>query len=178
MSGPVARTRAARRRLKRQMREATPEKPAQAKVAPEAQAPAEKEDNRPTREQRRQGSYLRNKPQGAREEMWINTTPDCLAALHVSGKLTDAQEQAGRDYEALWERWRGELGVSEGRSCLDVTPVGHDDTDGDARIASLMRAAARAMGPHGEREVYWTVIRGRWPRDLTALRKALDALQG
>jgi len=173
----MARTKAARLRLKRQMREGAAETPAQPQAAPEAGTPTDKPDNRPTVEQRKQGSYLRNKPQGAREELWINTTPDCLAALHVSGKLTDAQEQAARDYQTLWERWRGELGVSEGRSCLDMTPVGHDDTDGDARIAGLMRAAARAMGPDGEREVYWTVIRGRWPRNLPALRKALDALR-
>lgn len=170
---PMARTKAARRRLRRQQ---AAQSATQGQATSQATDTTEKPDNAPTPEQRRQGSYVRNKPQGAKAELWLNTTPDCIAALHTTGRIDDSQEQAARDYEALWRAWSAELGVSEGRSCLDMTPVGHDDGEGDAQIAGLMRKADAAMGRAGAQEVYQVVIRGRWPRDVVLLRRALDAL--
>lgn len=172
---PVARTKAAIRRDKRQQ---AAQGDTQGQEALQASDTAEKLNNAPTPEQQRRGAYVRNKPPGARAELWLNTAPDCLASLHVTGRITDAQEQAGRYYEMMRLAYIKTLGIGQGRSCLDMTPWGYDETEDSGELQKVVRQLERDMGRVGTAVVRGVVVEGRYPKasHIEALRAALDAI--
>lgn len=83
---------------------------------------------KPTDERRRRGVWSEYKSKDRTERHERDVTAHPIDALEWDGVITSEQAQAGRDYEALMARTRL---VSQGRSCLDMTPVGYGDGDHD-----------------------------------------------
>lgn len=103
---------------------------------------------------------------------------DMVATLYEGGKITYSQEQAARTFQQLHADYVADLGISTGRSCLDIGPVGHDESDGNPEIAARHRRIVRELGMLRDAELRWVVLQGRRPRDLEAevLRSALDII--
>lgn len=132
---------------------------------------------RPTPERMSHGEVVLPRGPGRKDAPARVAVPDCIAALCIEPrKLTQAQENAARAYEELRWRVRLDLGLSQGRSCLDIGPVGHDDGEGDAELAAEWRRVRTKLGLPAIAVLDAVVMEGRWPRDLTAFRKALDEL--
>lgn len=151
------------------------------KANPPADAPIIDQDGsdggpvRPTPAQQRQGAYRLPSGKGHATAPALNLKADCIAALMIPpARLTPDQHDAALDWREMRRALILELGVSTGRSCLDIGPVGHDETDGDAALADRWQRARLALGPLRVRVLDRTCVDGAWPQDLDVLHEALD----
>jgi hypothetical protein len=101
---------------------------------------------------------------------------DMVAKLYEGGQLTYTQEQAARSFQQLHADYVADLGVSTGRSCLDIGPVGHDAGDGNPEVAARHRRIVRALGMIREAEVRRVVLSGQRPRNLLVLKDGLNVV--
>jgi hypothetical protein len=84
---------------------------------------------RPTPERLRHGAWVTRDSSIAGQSYAVDEAAHPLDVLHALGTITDDQRQAGLDAAELFAR--NQL-VSQGRSCLNFDPVGHDsDTPDD-----------------------------------------------
>ena len=131
---------------------------------------------RPTLRQLAAGDYRLPVGPKTAERPALNLKPDCVAALMVApAHLTADQHDAARDWQELRWEVKAEIGAREGRSCLDIGPVGHDGGDGNPALAARWRKVRTLLGPAKVALLDRTCVDGAWPRDLTAFRAALDA---
>lgn len=132
---------------------------------------------RPTSFMMRTGLYELPKGPGRQERPALNMRPDCIAALMIEpAELDGIQHDSARDWQELRARVRAEIGTpSEGRSCLDISPSGHDGGDGDMALAARWRYIRGSMGPARIAILDRTCIDGAWPKDMDLFRDALDA---
>lgn len=133
---------------------------------------------RPTPERMARGAVKLPKGRGSQSMPAVDEAHDIIAAMHRARLLTDTQEQAARDWQALKMAVRAELGINQGRSCLDISPAGHDDTDGNPEVMQRWREVEERLGWVKTGALDWTVIFGRKPGNLALLQDALDALAG
>lgn len=157
----------------------SPKPPERLNAKPAAQvAPAEPRPRvvRPTPERLAKGGIDVPKGAGAKEGPAIVRVPDCIAALCIPGarRITQAQENAARGYEVLRRAVRADWGISEGRSCLDISPVGHDDGDGDEALAEEWRRVRSRLGPRRVTVLDATIMSGKYPLRIEEFREALD----
>lgn len=103
-----------------------------------------------------------------------DVTHDAVARMHHAGLLSDAQEAAARDWQLLKARVREELSISQGRSCLDMTPCGHDDSDGDPELMQHWRRVEAELGSWKVGSLDWTCVLNHPPGNLRLFRAALD----
>lgn len=85
-------------------------------------------ESRPTPERIRRGAYVLVDAEDAGVRYAQDLAADPVAAAEMQGLLEPHHVDAFRQFEALARRMMGSPGQ---RSCLDFTPVGHDDSDGD-----------------------------------------------
>lgn len=99
---------------------------------------------------------------------------DALGAMCAAGLITDLQRDAGRRFEAVK---RGGCGSPSTRSCIDMTPVGHEaeeDTEEEVMAQAEWRSL-RAHLPMLERKELERVCWAHFPpRSHDRLRSGLD----
>lgn len=108
----------------------------------------------------------------------VDEAHDTVAALHRAGLITDAQEATARDWQSLKASIRAELAINVGRSCLDFSPAGHDDGDGDADLMRRWLMIEAELGSFKTGCLDWTCVLGHPPGNLGWFRASLDAFQG
>jgi len=135
-----------------------------------------REPVRPTPEQIGRGHYRLPEGQGKQDAPALNMRPDCIAALMIAPAHLDAvQHDAARDWQELRASVLAELGVNQGRSCLDIGPSGYDAGPGNVALADFWRRVRLTLGPARMATLDRTCIEGAWPKDMGALKAALDA---
>lgn len=92
-------------------------------------------------------------------------------------RLDDRLQAAAEAYEDLRRRASGSPAQ---RSCLDFSPLGHDDPEPDRAAVKLLGRVRARLTPVERQEidrVCWEGERARWPFVLAqALRKAADEM--
>lgn len=133
---------------------------------------------RPTAERLRKGSF--RMPTGPERKSLpaVDEAHDTVAKLHRAGLISDDQEQAARDWADLKAAIRAELGVSQGRSCLDMTPAGHDNDEGDPDLMGRWLRIEAELGSWKTGALDWTIVLGHPPGNLSLFRVALDLFSG
>lgn len=130
---------------------------------------------RPTEQRRIKGVFRLREGDDAGVSIAVDEASCTVDRLHASGVLTDRQREAGHGFEATA---RGVLGSPAGRSCCDMTPVGHDgDSDDDGAIEARRRwdSLRRMLHPDDRRELVAVCWEGHRPVSLDRLRRGLDA---
>lgn len=131
--------------------------------------------DRPTPERRAKGAFVLRETEDAGVTFAVDTAATMLDRLTVRGLLSADQCQAGHDYAALMERTRL---VSQGRSCLNFEPVGHDSdaepTHGELRDIQERRELYLACGVLTWAVLQRTCVDQQMPADLIRLREGLD----
>ena len=101
---------------------------------------------------------------------------DMVAKIYENGDISYTQEQAARSFEQLHADYVSDLGISTGRSCLDIGPVGHDEGEGNPEVAARYKKIVRALGMQRDAELRLVVLGSRKPRSLPMLRDALNVV--
>ncbi len=121
-------------------------------------------------------------PQGAdkRSQPMVDLASDIIARLYQEGKLNTGQEQAARTFQELWAAYRGEIGVSEFRSCLAGGVGAHDEGDGNPAVYAAWYGLCDRIGRVSVAAIKMNVERqaGERPINLPALQSALDRVAG
>ena len=133
---------------------------------------------RPTPERRAKGAFVLRDTEDAGVTVAVDEGATELDRLALRGTITEDQRQAGHDLAQVLHRTRL---TSSGRSCIDMTPVGHqslEDSDDDwqAKRDEQQRQAVylRCRGPWVWPELI-RVCRDDEPvRDVASLRSGLD----
>ena len=152
--------------------------PTQRHNAPKAGATPEAPDRavRPTLERAQHGKVIIPFGMDKNERPAVIEGNDMVAQLYDAKHITYTQEQAARTFQQLHADYVADLGISTGRSCLDIGPVGHDEGEGNPETAARHRKIVRALGVIRDAELRLVVLSGRKPRDLRILRDALDVV--
>lgn len=129
---------------------------------------------RPTVERMRKGEF--RMPTGPERKSLpaVDEAHDTIAKMHRAGLINDDQEQAARDWQDLKAAVRAELGVSQGRSCLDISPVGHDNDEGNPALMERWLKVEAELGSFKTGALDWTCVLGHPPANLGLFRVALD----
>lgn len=130
---------------------------------------------RPTPERRAKGSFVLRDTEDAGVTVAIDEAPTMLDRLHAKHIITASQRDGGLDLAALLRRT---MLVSEGRSCLDWTPVATGD-DSEPTHAELRDAEERAeiylaCGMVVFAELRRVCHEHQMPRSIDRLRQGLD----
>lgn len=129
---------------------------------------------RPTPERRAKGAFVLRDGEDAGVTVAVDEACTELDRLRRRGILTDEQAQGGHDLAALLERTRL---TAPGRSCLDISPVGFDDSEpshGELRDARERAELYLSCGVLTWRELRRVCHEGLAPRSLIRLREGLD----
>lgn len=147
-------------------------------MRPAVQTITRPEAIRPTAERLRKGEF--RMPTGPERKSLpaVDEAHDVIAKLHRAGLISSIQEDAARSWQALKAAIRAELGISQGRSCLDMSPVGHDNDEGDPDLMRRWREIEAELGSWKTGALDFTCVLGHPPRNLPLLRAALDAYAG
>lgn len=132
---------------------------------------------RPTPERRAKGAFVLRDGEDAGATIAVDEAATVLDRLAMSGVITEDQRQGGIDLAMVLHRTR--LG-SQGRSCIDFTPVGHPDDDApethqqqrDRQQRAQVFAACR--GPWVWPELYRVCGQDHPPKHIESLRAGLD----
>lgn len=174
-----ARTRAQKLAEKRERRKLMGMQAPKAANTPQASAQAVTEPRneaiRPTPERRAKGSFRMPKGQLRHTMPAHDEAHDTIAKLHRAGLISDAQESSARDWQRLKADVRAELGINQGRSCLDISPIGHDDSEGDPELMARWREIEAELGSWKVGCLDWTCVLGHPPANLDLFRSALNA---
>lgn len=145
------------------------------KVTPIA---SEGRSERPTAERLKRGKWALPQGMGKHEQPAVDLEADEIGRLYEKGDITTHQEQAARTAQQAHADYSAELGLSLGRSCLDMSPVGHDDSDGNPEAMAAWRNITGKLTYWQEGALVWTAIHGHEPGNLPLLCEALDAIAG
>ena len=157
------------------------QKPAQARKAPaRGKAPQRPPDRatRPTQERMARGVWKIPRGQGKSELPVLDLAEDMVGQLYQAGKISDAQEQAARTWQARRLAYLAELPEISGyKSCISPDVPGYDDGDGDPDVIEEYRKIEVALGRQGRIEVLLVCEENRNPRSLELLRWALGVIE-
>lgn len=127
----------------------------------------------PTEQRRTKGLFACIALDGSRVERDLHAT--MLDKLFDAGSITDEQCQGGQDFAVLMERMRL---VPAGRSCLDNSPRGFDDTaeptHGELRDEEERQRLHSACGSLVWAELRRVCVEQCNPRSIDRLRIGLD----
>lgn len=151
-----------------------PDKPQAPFMRPAVVAHPKVEAVRPTPEREAKGQFRMPSGRGKQRLPAVDEHHDTVARLHHAKLLSDEQEAAARDWQDLKSDVRSELGINQGRSCLDISPVGHDSHDGNPEVMQRWRRVEAELGPWKTGCLDYTAVLGHPPRNLPLLRAALD----
>lgn len=132
---------------------------------------------RPTAERRAKGAFVLRDGEDAGVTVAVDTAATVLDQLAIAGQITEDQRQAGIDLAMVLHRTR--LG-SQGRSCIDFSPVGYADDDAQETHQQQrdrqqrMQVYAACNGPWVWPELYRVCGEDRPVRHLESLRAGLD----
>lgn len=131
--------------------------------------------DRPTPERKAKGKFELIDGEDAGVTIAIDRQATVLDQLQAAGHLTPEQCEAGLDFAALMARTRL---VSQGRSCLDFTPVGYEgdieDEASKADEAARAKIFARCNGPWVWAELRRVCCENRPVSHLASLQDGLD----
>lgn len=130
---------------------------------------------RPTPQRRLKGVFSLRDGDEAGVSVAVDGASCVIDALAARGDLTPRQREAGHGFE---DAARGVLGSPAGRSCCDMTPVGHDgDDEDDAAIEAKRRwdSLRRMLRPADRRELEAVCWSRHRPVSMDRLRRGLDA---
>lgn len=145
---------------------------------PPAQMRPKVEAIRPTIERIAKGAFRMPAGRGKQSMPAIDEEHDVIAKLHRARLISDDQEQAARDWQDLKAAIRAELGVSQGRSCLDISPVGHDNDEGNPALMERWLKIEAELGSFKTGVLDWTCVLGHRPANLDLFRVSLDLFRG
>lgn len=131
---------------------------------------------RPPKDRARHNTVRIPRGMGKNELPALVVDCDPIAAMYEAKQITYSQEQAARVYEQAYADNLAELGVSTGRSCLDIGPVGHDEGDGNPEAIARYRRITRAVGMFELRELERVVVDRKTCRRLPLLQSALTKI--
>lgn len=130
---------------------------------------------RPTPERRRHGVWELKDGDRAGDTVAVDRAGSTLDALREAKSISHEECEAGWDFAALMARTRL---VSQGRSCLDFTPVGYDGDfeDDTAKADSALRAKifAKCNGPWVWAELRRVCCEGKPVSHLPSLQAGLQ----
>ena len=129
---------------------------------------------RPTPERIGKGAFKMPTGPGRKLLPAVDEAHDTIAKLHKAGLINDDQEQAARDWQDLKAAVRAELGVSQGRSCLDISPVGHDNDEGNPALMERWLKIEAELGSFKTGALDFTAVLGHRPANLDLFRLSLD----
>lgn len=130
---------------------------------------------RPTAERMAKGRFRMPSGRGMQSMPAVDEAHDAIAKLSRAGLITACQEAAARDWQEFKAAIRAELGISQGRSCLDMSPAGHDDSEGDSDLLRRWFEVEAELGSFKTGALDYTCVMGHPPANLPLLRAALDA---
>lgn len=142
---------------------------------PPAQMLPKVEAIRPTIERMAKGAFRMPAGRGKQSMPAVDEEHDAIAKLHRARLISDDQEQAARDWQDLKAAIRAELGLSQGRSCLDMTPCGYDNDDGDPALMQRWERIEAELGSWKTGALDYTCVLGHPPANLGLLKSSLDA---
>jgi hypothetical protein len=138
------------------------------------------ETNRPTPERYARGSWIEPTGKDAAAHLLIDRHVDMIGKLYATGQLSYAQEASARQFQEIVAAWLAELALAGYRSCLVDGGGGYDAGEGNPAVKAAHHAMQRRLGA-----VRYAFLRMETekpsdgvPRDLAALRRALDAFAG
>jgi hypothetical protein len=127
---------------------------------------------RPTAQRLQKGVFVLRDTEDAGVRHAVDTAAHPLDVMRQNGTLTEEQATAGFDMANLIAMTRM---VSQGRSCLDFSPVGHDGNLSDNAQAGSDRTRLYSdMGQARWAECYRVCAEGRRPSNMAVLRDGLD----
>lgn len=137
-------------------------------------------DNRPTPERRARGIWIEPTGKDADDHMIRDAAVDMIGKLFAMNRITYAQYEAARTFQAIVAAFQQELGVSGYRSCLADHTGGYDGSDGNPEVIAAYRAMQRRIGVTRFLLLRTECDKGpdQKPGNLDVLRKALDAFIG
>lgn len=151
-----------------------PDKPQTPFMRPPVVAHPKVEAVRPTPEREAKGQFRMPSGRGKQRLPAVDEHHDTVARLHAAGLLSDSQEAAARDWQALKNRVYAELSIDRPRSCIDFSHGGYDSGDGDPDLMLFWLRVEAELGSFKTGVLDYTVILGHCPANLELLRKALD----
>jgi hypothetical protein len=162
----------AERRRRKVVRYIEPKAPTEAIQIPKGA------DTSPTPEQMALGTYKRAKGPDRDSKPYVNIAPDMIAVLRNAGKLTEAQTEAARDFQAVYADWVAELGCQGTVSCLVERTGGFDGSDGNINAVRAYNRIRDRIGRVKTALLCYETAKGpdQRPRSLDALRNALDCM--
>jgi len=163
------------KRSKRKARKARAQEQSRAIAAAQWEPRPDSGKDRPTPERIAKGAFKLVDGEDAGVTVAVDTAATTLDRMAANGIITPEQAQGGHDFAALLDRTRL---VSQGRSCLNFEPVGHED-DSPPSHAELRDQAERreiylACGMLTFAELRRVCCDGDKPRDLARLKEGLD----
>ena len=133
---------------------------------------------RPTPERYRRGDWRFPKGIGKHEMPAVDLAADIVGVMYENRLITSPQEQAARTVQSVYGQYIAEFCLAQGRSCLDMSPVGHDTGEGDPEAMAAWRDISAKLSYLQEGALMWTVIQGNLPASVELVRSALDAVIG
>jgi len=133
---------------------------------------------RPTPERMRQGAWKTRDSEVAGMTYAVDEASHPLDVLCERGKITEDQRQAGLDAAELFIRNQM---VSQGRSCLNMDPVGHDsDTPDDEPSYRRYSELWGKLGQIGAGMIRHVCVMAETPKpsQLSTLIDALSVCEG
>lgn len=134
---------------------------------------------RPSEWRRRFGVWA--DPTGAAKstQPTVDLAADMVGALHCAKRITDAQEQAARTFQAARRAYVAELPeVSGYKSCLAGEVPGFDDGDGNEQVIAAYRSIEARLTMRERSEVLRVCEDNAPPVRVEILCDALDKIGG
>lgn len=161
-------------------KKAPPQKRAQATAQP-PKRPARDVDSgqRPGEYRRRHGVWADPTGSAKSTQPSVDLAADMVGQLHVARRITDAEEQAARTFQAARVAYLAELPEISGyRSCIAPTVPGYDDGDGSPEVIAAYRGLEAKMTTRERSEVLRVCEENQRPARLDVLRAGLQKIGG
>jgi hypothetical protein len=133
---------------------------------------------RPTEWRRRFGVWADPTGSAKSTQPTVDLAADEIGRLHVAGKITDAQEQAARTFQAVRGTYIREYGLRAFKSCIAGSVPSYDDGEGDPVILAEYRSLEAKLSFRERSELLHVADDNHPPRALPVLRAALDKVAG
>jgi hypothetical protein len=133
---------------------------------------------RPTEWRRRFGVWADPTGSAKSTQPTVDLAADEIGKLHVAGKITDAQEQAARTFQAVRGAYIREYGLRAFKSCIAGGVPSYDDGEGDPVILAEYRSLEAKLSLRERSELLHVADDNHPPRALPVLRAALDKVAG
>lgn len=133
---------------------------------------------RPNEHRRARGVWADPTGSAKSTQPTVDLAADEIGRLHVAGKITDAQEQAARTFQAVRGAYIREFGLRAFKSCIAGGVPSYEDGDGDPAILAEYRSLEAKLSFRERSELLHVADDNHPPRALPVLRAALDKVAG